>query len=130
MKFSIFISIISLLLVSCSSIKKVVLLDQQLKNDPVISTTDYSQHKLKEGDILHVKIIGVQDESFNIFNIENNANNNQTTSANLFLNGFTVDSEGNIEIPILGKIYIKGLNVEESKQKIQNTWCAFFFKDF
>ena len=128
MKFSIFISIISLLLVSCSSIKKVVLLDQQLKNDPAISTTDYSPHKLKEGDILHVKIIGVQEESFNIFNIENNANNNQTTSANLFLNGFTVDSEGNIEIPILGKIYIKGLNVEESKRKIQNRADDFLFK--
>ena len=54
MKFSIFISIISLLLVSCSSIKKVVLLDQQLKNDPAISTTDYSQHKLKEGDIFYL----------------------------------------------------------------------------
>ncbi len=128
MKFSIFISIISLLLVSCSSIKKVVLLDQQLKNDPAISTTDYSHHKLKEGDILHIKIIGVQEEAFNIFNIENNANNNQTTSANLFLNGFTVDSEGNIEIPILGKIYIKGLNVEESKQKIQNRADDFLFK--
>lgn len=128
MKFSIFISIISLLLVSCSSIKKVVLLDQQLKNDPAISTTDYSRHKLKEGDILHIKIIGVQEESFNIFNIENNANNNQTTSANLFLNGFTVDSEGNIEIPILGKIYIKGLNVEESKRKIQNRADDFLFK--
>ena len=128
MKFSIFITIISLLLVSCSSIKKVVLLDQQLKNDPAISTTDYSRHKLKEGDILHIKIIGVQEESFNIFNIENNANNNQTTSANLFLNGFTVDSEGNIEIPILGKIYIKGLNVEESKRKIQNRADDFLFK--
>ena len=50
MKFSIFISIISVVLVSCSSIKKVVLLDQQLKNDSTISNTDYSQHKLKEGD--------------------------------------------------------------------------------
>ena len=66
MKFSIFITIISLLLISCSSIKKVVLLDQQLKNDATISTTDYSQHKLKEGDILHIKIIGVQEEAFNI----------------------------------------------------------------
>ena len=128
MKFSIFISIISVVLVSCSSIKKVVLLDQQLKNDSTISNSDYSQHKLKEGDILHIKIIGVQEEAFNIFNIENNANNNQTTSANLFLNGFTVDSEGNIEIPILGKIYIKGLNVEESKRKIQNRADDFLFK--
>ena len=128
MKFSIFISIISLLFVSCSPIKKVVLLDQELKNDSTISIAEYPKHQLREGDILHIKVIGVQEESFNIFNIENNANNNQTTSANLFLNGFTIDSEGNVEIPILGKIYIKDLTVEEAKQKIQTRANDFLVK--
>ena len=86
---------------------KVVLLDQELNKDSQITTTNYPKHKLQEGDVLHVKIIGVQEESFNIFNIENNANNNQTTSANLFLNGFTINSQGNIEIPILEKFISK-----------------------
>lgn len=119
MKFPLYISIISMLLVSCSSMNKVVLLDQDLDKDSKITTANYPKHKLQEGDILHIKIIGVQEESFNIFNIENNANNSQTTSANLFLNGFTIDSRGNIEIPILGKIYLKNLTVEEAKEKIQ-----------
>ena len=119
MKFPLYISIISMLLVSCSSMNKVVLLDQDLEKDSQITTTNYSKHKLQEGDVLHVKIIGVQEESFNIFNIENNANNSQTTSANLFLNGFTMDSKGDIEIPVLGKIYLKNLTVEEAKEKIQ-----------
>ena len=119
MKFPLYISIISMLLVSCSSMNKVVLLDHDLDKDSKITTASYPKHKLQEGDILHVKIIGVQEESFNIFNIENNANNSQTTSANLFLNGFTMDSQGNIEIPVLGKIYLKNLTVEEAKEKIQ-----------
>ena len=119
MKFPLYISIISMLLVSCSSMNKVVLLDHDLDKDSKITTASYPKHKLQEGDILHVKIIGVQEESFNIFNIENNANNSQTTSANLFLNGFTMDSQGNIEIPILGKIYLKNLTIEEAKEKIQ-----------
>ena len=119
MRLTVYISIISMLLVSCSSMNKVVLLDQDLDKDSQITTTNYSKHKLQEGDVLHVKIIGVQEESFNIFNIENNANNSQTTSANLFLNGFTVNSQGFIEIPILGKIYLKNLTIEEAKEKIQ-----------
>lgn len=119
MRLTVYISIISMLLVSCSSMNKVVLLDQDLDKDSQIITTNYSKHKLQEGDVLHVKIIGVQEESFNIFNIENNANNSQTTSANLFLNGFTVNSQGFIEIPILGKIYLKNLTIEEAKEKIQ-----------
>ena len=119
MKLPLYISIISMLLISCSSMNQVVLLDQNLDENSQITTTDYTKHKLQEGDILHVKIIGVQEDSFNIFNIENNANNSQTTSANLFLNGFTIDSKGNIEIPILGKIYVKNLTVEKAKEKIQ-----------
>jgi polysaccharide export outer membrane protein len=98
---------------------KIVLLDKDLDKDTKITTANYPKHQLQEGDILHVKIIGIQEESFDIFNVENNANNSQTTSANLFLNGFTIDSKGDIEIPTLGKIPIEGLTVEEAKSKIQ-----------
>ena len=106
-------------LVSCSSMNKIVLLDKDLDKDTKITTANYPKHQLQEGDILYVKIIGIQEESFDIFNVENNANNSQTTSANLFLNGFTIDSKGDIEIPTLGKIPIEGLTVEEAKSKIQ-----------
>ena len=119
MKFSLYISIVSMFLVSCSSMNKIVLLDKDLDKDIKITTANYPKHQLQEGDILHVKIIGIQEESFDIFNVENNANNSQTTSANLFLNGFTIDSKGDIEIPTLGKIPIEGLTVEEAKSKIQ-----------
>lgn len=119
MKFSLYISIVSMFLVSCSSMNKIVLLDKDLDKDTKITTANYPKHQLQEGDILHVKIIGIQEESFDIFNVENNANNSQTTSANLFLNGFTIDSKGDIEIPTLGKIPIEGLTVEEAKSKIQ-----------
>ena len=119
MKFSLYISIVSMFLVSCSSMNKIVLLDKDLDKDTKITTANYPKHQLQEGDILHVKIIGIQEESFDIFNVENNANNSQTTSANLFLNGFTIGSKGDIEIPTLGKIPIEGLTVEEAKSKIQ-----------
>jgi polysaccharide export outer membrane protein len=117
MKFFYFI-IISVLLASCSSMNKIILFDKDMGNVEKI-TSNLSKHKLQEGDILHVKIIGVQKESFDIFNLETNANNSQTTSANLFLNGFTVDSKGHIEIPTLGIIEVSGLSVEEAKLKIQ-----------
>jgi polysaccharide biosynthesis/export protein len=120
MKFPLYLSIVSIFLASCSSMNKIVLLDKDLGKDTKITSATYPKHQLQEGDILHVKVIGIQEESFDIFNIENNANNSQTTSANLFLNGFTMDSQGNIEIPTLGKIYLKDLTVEEAKDKIQN----------
>lgn len=115
---SFFVLFISIFLVSCSSMRNIKLFEKERKNE-VEKTTTFLKHKLQEGDILHVKVIGIQKETFDLFNLETNANNTQTTSANLFLNGFTLDSEGYIEIPTLGKILLQGLTIEEAKDTIQ-----------
>lgn len=110
--------IICFLMTSCSSMKNIKIFEKQTNSD-TIKTQTLPKHKLQEGDILHVKVIGIQKESFDIFNLETNANNTQTTSANLFLNGFTLDSKGCIEIPTIGKIFLQGLTIEEAKDVIQ-----------
>lgn len=112
------IIIICFLMSSCSTMKNIKLFEKDSDNEAT-KTVIFPKHKLQEGDILHVKVIGIQKESFDIFNLETNANNTQTTSANLFLNGFTLDSKGNIEIPTLGTIYLKGLTIEQAKDVIQ-----------
>ena len=97
--------------------KMVLINDDKIKvtiNKPVPT-----EHLFQIGDVLHVKILGVNEESFGLFNIETNANNIQATTANLYLNGFTIDNNGIIEIPTLGKIYVKGLNLEDTKKAIQ-----------
>ena len=72
---------------ACTPMKKVVYLNEDSENNieaptPVI-------YLLQTGDVLHVKIFRRSRRVNNIFNIENNPNNNtQTTSANLFMNGF------------------------------------------
>ena len=108
----------SILIASCSPMSKMVLInDDKIKvtiNKPVPT-----EHLFQIGDVLHVKILGVNEESFGLFNIETNANNIQATTANLYLNGFTIDNNGIIEIPTLGKIYVKGLNLEDTKKAIQ-----------
>jgi polysaccharide export outer membrane protein len=95
-----------------------------LMNDDKISVAQNipqpNQHLFQSGDVLHVKVLGVDEESFNLFNIETNANNIQATSANLYMNGFTIDKNGFIEIPTLGKILVKGLDLEDTKKIIQS----------
>ena len=39
--------------------------------------------------------------------------------ANLYLNGSTINSVGMIEIPVIGKVYLLGQNLEEAKKSIQ-----------
>ncbi len=118
MKQLLFYSIVAVLLFACTPMKKVVYLNQESEIN--IEAPTPVKHLLQAGDVLHVKILGVQKESFNIFNIENNANNAQTTSANLFMNGFTINSKGFIEVPTIGSVEIAGLTIEEAKNKIQS----------
>ena len=111
-------SVVAVLLFACTPMKKVVYLNEVSENN--IEAPVPVKHLLQTGDVLHVKILGVQEEAFNIFNIENNANNTQTTSANLYMNGFTINSKGFIEVPTIGNVKITGLTIEEAKNKIQS----------
>lgn len=108
----------SILITSCSPMSKMVLMNDD-KIKVAISKPVPTEHLFQIGDVLHVKILGVNEESFGLFNVETNANNIQATTANLYLNGFTIDNNGKIEIPTLGKIYVKDLNLEQTKKAIQ-----------
>jgi polysaccharide export outer membrane protein len=97
---------------------KLVLINNDKLSVP-LNTPNPIEHLFQSGDVLHVKVLGVNEESFNLFNIETNANNIQATSANLYMNGFTINKEGYIEIPTLGKVFIRGLNIDQTKKAIQ-----------
>ena len=65
-----------------------------------------TKHKIEIGDILMIKVISKNEESNKLFNVETNTNNanTTTTAVNLYLNGFTVSQEGNIELPNVGTV--------------------------
>lgn len=117
MKQSIFCLLIFSVLFSCTPMNKITYLNDITNLDQ--SEVAYAPYKIQVGDILHIKILGIQEDAFDIFNVENNANNTQSTAANLYMNGFTVNSEGLIEIPILETFYVKDLTIEEIKNLIQ-----------
>ena len=78
-------------------------------------------HYIEEGDNLVVKIYVNNEEINKSFNLENNTNSNNpnTTAANLYLNGYTVSNEGDIELPYIGKVNVINLTMEEAKKKIE-----------
>ena len=117
MKQSIFCLLIFSVLFSCTPMNKIIYLNDTTNLEQ--SEATYAPYKLQVGDILHIKILGIQEDAFDIFNVENNANNTQSTAANLYMNGFTVNSKGLIEIPVLGTFYVKELTIEEVKNIIQ-----------
>jgi len=115
------ISIIGFLfLQSCIPLKKVVYMNNNPIPDKEVSTVP-PVHHLEIGDVLFVRVLSLNDKSYEFFNVETNTNSsaNNTSMASLYLNGSTINSLGMIEIPIIGKIYLLGQNLEEAKVSVQ-----------
>ena len=121
LKFSSIVKILIVLLVvqSCTPMKKITYLNNNQNSQWDVSPIP-PKHHLEIGDILMVKVISRNEESNNLFNIESNTNsgNPTLTAANLYLNGFTINQEGNIDIPNVGEIFVLNQTLEEAEQTI------------
>ena len=105
---------------SCTPMSKITFLNQSEKNEWNISPTP-PKHHLEIGDILVVKVLSFDDETTNFFNVENNVNssNSSITSANIYLNGFTINQDGIIEIPYIGEVYVLNQTIDQAKESIE-----------
>lgn len=96
--------------------------EEMIKELPAKST----EYVLKPGAILYVSIKSMNPEVNLLFNPESNmeANTGQgfqkyTTPSGAYLYGFEVDTDGNIKLPMLGKIQVAGLPISELEPVVQ-----------
>ena len=78
-------------------------------------------YKLQPGDNLYIRAINIVDER-NAAAINGELTTRATqlsTDASIYLQSYTVDEEGFIEMPLVGKVEVKNLTVEEATNKLQ-----------
>ena len=78
-------------------------------------------YKLQPGDNLFIRVMNTIDErSAAALMGDNGTRSNYLSSdASIYLQSFTLDEEGFIEMPLTGKINLKNLTVDEAKAKLQ-----------
>ena len=114
------------LLSSCTSQKNLIYLQgSEDMNGDILHTysgdeKNYSpEYVLAEQDMLYIQITStVGNEANALFNNNTNSNYMSTDNA-VYLNSFVVDKEGEIGLPLMGKVYVKGLTVEQAEKKIK-----------
>lgn len=79
-----------------------------------------TQYRLRANDILSVKVkssteAGISD----IFNITPSTNFINVDAGNLYLQGYSIDTDGRIMLPILGSLKVSDMTVEEAQDMIQ-----------
>uniref|UniRef100_F4CA92 Polysaccharide export protein n=1 Tax=Sphingobacterium sp. (strain 21) TaxID=743722 RepID=F4CA92_SPHS2 len=114
-------------LVACRSNKTI----PYFKNIPKteynkIEQAAYSELKIKEDDILDITI---QTADVNASSQVNEAATNNSVAAGSGqqrVTGFVVDKEGEVELPVIGRVKLKGLTSYEARNLIRNKANEYF----
>ena len=75
-------------------------------------------YKLQPGDNLYIHVINTIDER-SAASINGDIRGYLSSDANIYLQTTTVDEDGCVEMPLVGKILVKNLTVDEAKDKLQ-----------
>lgn len=113
------------LLFSCRSSQELIYLKDAADNETIKGLT--TEYILKTGDILYVSIKSMNPEVNVLFNPESNMETNMgqgylkyTTPSGAYLYGFEVDTEGNIKLPMLGKVKVGGVLISDVETVVQS----------
>lgn len=120
-----------LLLTSCGVQYKQVPYFQNLQDSGRIEEiiSNYSVLKIQKEDILAITVSSLNAEASAIFNMGNTSSIQGAATPNNYpmntANGFMVDQEGNIQLPLVGSIKLEGLTTAEARKLIENSLLPF-----
>ncbi len=121
------LGILSLLLASCNSYEKLTYFQGvEETKDTAIFEKNKPGYQIQAGDLLYVQIITENQEINQLFN----PLIFQTTSQNLrpesmFYTSYLVNDSGYIEMPLLERIFVSGLNIDQVQYSIKQKAYRF-----
>jgi polysaccharide export outer membrane protein len=113
----------ALLLASCVPQKQIKYLQKEQEKD----TSSFSPNKLKSDyriqfkDNLYIRVYALDEKANTFFNKLGGTSsfNDYANDASVYLNSYTVNSDGNIEFPVVGLVPVRGLTAEQAKTVLE-----------
>jgi polysaccharide export outer membrane protein len=118
-KYSLFFSIL-VVFASCTRFKDITYLGN-LK--PSSSDSLYKSklgiYKIQPADILYLKISSIDENIDKVFNQSSQSGGQISSGGGFYITGYTVELDGTINLPVLGRIIVSGFTVPEAQIAIQ-----------
>lgn len=99
------------------------LYNQTVVEDSIYSVYDLPsfEYRLQSYDILSIKIFSLTDEEFDFFKKDPTAerSNQIQSEAGQLINGYLVDQNGYITLPVEGKVKLAGLSISEAEDHLR-----------
>ena len=128
------ILMLSLLMASCVTSKKVNLMQEPGKNGipSYADTLSYADYEIRIGDRLYVYVYSVDERISNMFNPSRNSSsirqqirNNMSTGGSYDLYTYLVLDDGTIDFPTLGRLSVRGKTTREVKHLLEKELLAY-----
>ncbi|MCK4921387.1 MAG: polysaccharide biosynthesis/export family protein [Bacteroidales bacterium] len=118
-KYTILLGAIILSFTSCSQQKQLTILRDIGQQSDTLYQKNKPTYNLQPSDILYVRII-TQDEEINkMFNpLLGQGNTSNMQAGSMYIMGFDIKDSGYIEMPILKKIMVAGLTLDQAQDSI------------
>lgn len=117
----IFLGILAIFTFSCSNYRYFTRQKEFISNNDTLYNFN-ENYKLQTNDYLYISIKSTNKDVNDLFDIisSESSNSMQNNESNLFLSGYVINDSGFIFIPTIGDLYIKGMTINEAKNKIKN----------
>jgi polysaccharide export outer membrane protein len=117
--------IILIFLCSCVTQKQVKYLQRKQKEDTNHTYQNHrtSDYKIQPHDNLYIRIFALDEKTYVFFNKQSGIggiSNSESSEVGMYLDSYVVNDSGYIDFPLIGKIFMKDLKVDEAKNKIQS----------
>lgn len=133
------IAFFSFTLLSCVPNSKVIYM-QKMNTQPVLSESgklvpyDVDEYRLQCNDVVDVTMKTTSAELNEILHVnENNIELRNMGGLNsgdaFFLNGYSLDADGIVDLPLIGEIKLVGMNVKEAKLAIEEKMKKYVTED-
>ncbi|MBF9252533.1 polysaccharide biosynthesis/export family protein [Pontibacter sp. 172403-2] len=121
MKINLLYALGMLLFVSCTSPKNLAYFSDLPENSTYSEKiTNETEPKIQPDDLLSITVTSLNPEANALFNkgVLLSGNNSASGSNRISDEGYLVNSDGEIEFPVLGKVKLGGLTKEEARTKL------------
>ena len=125
-KFIVLLALLSAMLASCVTARKVNYMQAPDKQIPSYADTlSFEDYELRMGDRLYVYVYSLDENVSKMYNAGGTGSNIRqqmsegTMSGSYDLYTYLVDDNGEIDFPTVGKVYVRGLTTRDVKHKLE-----------
>lgn len=131
LRYILFFAIVSYMLSSCVTARKVNYMQEPDKYIPhYADTLSFEDYELRIGDRLYVYVYSLDEKVTAMYNAGgSNASTmryqmNGSSGGSYDLYTYLIDDDGNIDFPTIGKVYVRGMTTREVKHKLEEELSA------